>query len=241
MILFVVPAYNEEANITKLVHQTDQFARSEKLDYRLIIVDDGSVDRTASIILEQSRTFPCTLVSYRPNRGVGEAFRRGLHKALENCTPDDWIVTMEADGTSDLGILKDLMKKMDSGCESALASCYADGGGVEGTTWFRRFLSYGANTLLYIFCPIPGVRTYSSFYRVYKPSALREVLTHYGDFYVEPGFACVVELLVRLARLGKKIEEVPMLLRGQRRKGQSKMKIMNTIMGYLRIIWRTPR
>ncbi len=238
MIYFVVPAYNEELNIERQIRQTDAFAKSQGLTYRLIIVDDGSSDRTAEIVSAKASVFPCELVSYQPNQGVGEAFRRGFKKALEMATSNDWIVTLEADGTSDLGILKDLIKKIENGCDVALASVYAKGGGIEGTTQIRMFLSRCANRLLYTFCPIKGVRTYSSFYRVYRPAALREILSVYGDFYKEAGFACVVELLIRLARTGKSIEEVPMVLRGQHREGQSKMKILKTIIGYLRIISR---
>ncbi len=238
MLLFVVPAYNEEANIEALIRETHEFLSTRGLKYRLIVVDDGSRDRTAAIVGECAKKYPCEVVGYQPNRGVGEAFRRGLNRALELAGADDLIVTKEADRTSDMSILPDLLRKIGSGCDVALASCYAKGGGIEGTTWFRLLCSRCANAMIYTAFHIRGVHTYSSFYRVYRPSALRKVLARYGDYYTEPGFACVIELLVRLAKTGARIEEVPMTLVSGRRIGKSKMKVMRTVFGYFRVIGR---
>lgn len=238
MIHFVVPAFNEAENIGRLIEETDAHARTHGLDYKLIVVDDGSSDRTAEIVRECAKKWPCEVVSYQPNRGVGEAFRRGFGRALELAGDADVIVTKEADRTSDLAILDPLLGKIRSGCDVALASCYAEGGGIEGTTWYRMLLSRCANALIGTAFHIRGVHTYSSFYRVYRPSALKKVLERYGDFYDERGFACVIELLVRLSKLKMRIEEVPMVLQSQKRVGRSKMKVLQTVMGYFRVIGR---
>ena len=132
MVIFVAPAYNEEENIRRLIEETDARSRRNGLTYRLVVVDDGSSDRTAEIVKEHSLRFPCVLISYQPNRGVGEAFRQGLTHALSFATEDDVIVTEEADGTSDPGILPLLLQRIESGADVALASCYAPQGEVEG-------------------------------------------------------------------------------------------------------------
>ena len=238
MIIFVIPAYNEEKNIGRLIDETDAFVRSKGWDYRLIVVDDGSRDETASIVRQASSRLPCFLISYTPNKGVGEAFRLGLQEALAQASKTDCIVTKEADGTSDLTILEMMLQKIETGCDVALASCYAPGGAIIGATPLRRFLSRLANALIYALFPLNNVRTYSSFYRVYRPQALRKVLDVYGNFYREKGFACVLELLVRLAKIGSKIEEVPMVLQSGRRLGKSKMNVCKTILEYLRVIGR---
>lgn len=238
MIVFVVPAYNEEQNIGRLIGETDAHMRGKGLAYRLVVVDDGSSDGTAGIVRGLSASLPCEVVSYSPNKGVGEAFRRGLRRALEIASDDDVIVTKEADSTSDLAILDDLLAKIADGCDVALASCYADGGRIEGTTPFRMFLSRCANAMIDSAFHIKGIHTYSSFYRAHKPQALKKVLAKYGDFYAEPGFACVIELLVRFAKLRLRIEEVPMTLRSTKRVGKSKMKVFRTVLGYFRVTAR---
>src|SRR3989338_3974738 len=112
MIFFVVPAYNEELNIATLIEKTDSHAEKFGQEYRLIIVDDGSRDKTSEIVREKSKHLPVTLVSYQPNRGVQEAFARGLFKALESSKDADVIVTMEADGTADWEVLPVFLEKI---------------------------------------------------------------------------------------------------------------------------------
>lgn len=238
MIFFVAPAYNEEKNVGRFVDEVAAYARRKGWDWRLIVVDDGSQDRTAEIVREKIQTLPCVLVSYQPNKGVGEAFRRGFHKALALAEESDVIVSLESDGTGDLNLLPAFLEKIESGADAVLASYYAGGGKVEGTAWHRRFLSRSANLTVRGLFRLKGVHTYSSFYRAYRPAALRAVLSRYRDFFNEKGFACVVELLVRLHRLGCPIEEVPMALQGNKRVGKSKMKVLQTIWGYFCIAAR---
>jgi dolichol-phosphate mannosyltransferase len=238
LIVFVVPAYNEEKNIGRLLEDLHAHLSSTGIRYKVIVVDDGSRDGTLEVLRLKIHTHPVEIISYKPNRGVGEAFRRGFHKAIDFCEAADLIVTLEADGTSDLAVLPRMLAKIDEGHDVVLASVYAPGGRMEGTAAHRLFLSRAANALVGALFPLKHVHTYSSFYRVYRPAALQRVLNAYGDFYAEPGFACVVELLVRLAVLGARIDEVPTVLQGDRRTGKSKMKIGRTIAGYLRVIRR---
>ena len=235
MIYFVIPAFNEEANIGKLFESLDAHCRHENLLYHVIVVDDGSSDRTAEIVRQKTAAFPCSLISYSPNRGVDEAFRRGLNRALEVAGPEDVIVTSEADGTADLCILKDFLEKIKNGRDIVVASYYAEGGAVESTALYRKILSRAANFFISALFRIRGIHTFSSFYRAHRPSALKAVKERYGDFFTEKGFSCVVELLIRAHRLKLRLDEVPMVLQGGARAGKSKMKVSRTIIGYLRI------
>src|SRR5438105_4720977 len=114
MIFFVAPAYNEEQNIGRLIERTHAYCQSQKINYELIVVDDGSADNTATIVRELSSRFPCHLVSYKPNRGVDEAFRRGFHETLKRASAGDIIVTMESDGTADFSLLGPFLEKINS-------------------------------------------------------------------------------------------------------------------------------
>ena len=238
MVFLIVPAYNEEQNIGRLVEEARRFLGSQQISYRLLIVDDGSRDRTAEIVHKIPTEFSVGLISYQPNQGVQEAFRRGFQAALAEALDDDVIVTLEADGTADWNILPVFLEKISQGADVVVASYYAKGGAVQGTVWHRKALSRAGNLFIRIFLPIKGIHTYSSFYRAYRPSALRAVHKRYGDFYKETGFSCVVELLYRLHLLKLKITEVPMVLQGTARIGKSKMKVFQTILGYLRISFR---
>ncbi len=240
MVIFVSPAYNEELNIGKLIDRTHRTCADHEILYRQIIVDDGSSDETAQIVTRETKaqSLPVTLISYHPNRGAGEAFREGLVHAISIAKNWDVIVTMESDGTSDLEILPLLLKKIEQGADVVIGSCHARGGRMRGNPWHRVLLSRCANTLITSLFSMKGLKTLSSFYRAYRPSALRKVLETYGSFSEEKTFSFVVEILIRLGRLGFKIEEVPMILNNENRRGSSKMRIVENTLGYLRIIQR---
>jgi len=236
LIFFVIPAYNEQENIGALLENIRALG-FESGDYRVIVVDDGSRDRTVEIVQAVSSKVPVQVVSHPVNQGVGAVFRTGFDAALKLAAPSDVIVTMEADNTSDLAILPEMLRKVSSEADLVLASCYAPGGRIEGTNVWRKVLSWGANLLLVLAFPIQGVKTYSSFYRAYKAGMLAQAIQAYdGKMIEQPGFVCMVEVLVKMHRLGVKITEVPMVLRINMRKGASKMKVSKTIRDYIGFI-----
>lgn len=240
MIIFVIPAYNEAKNLPTLLLKTKEKMEENRLAFRILVINDGSTDGTLEVIESLKADMPVEVYSHYPNKGVGEVFRTGFRKALELAKDDDIIVTKEADNTSDLNILDELIAKIKEGNALALASCYAPKGQVKGTTPFKLFLSKAANFILKLFVPVRGIHTYSSFYRAYNAAALRKLAAFYGDKLIEEnGFECMVELLIKFSRAQEiKIAEVPMVLDGSKRAGKSKMRILRTIRGFLRVIFR---
>ena len=236
MIIFLVPAYNEEENIGLLIQRIQEKMNDLGYQYRMIIVDDGSTDGTKAVVQHAAVEAPIELLSYFPNRGVGEAFRVGFRHAVRLARDGDIIISKEADNTSDLGILDLMLSKIEDGYDLVLASCYAETGKVVGTTWDRVILSSGANLLCKWLLPVKGIHTFSSFYRAHKAELLRLSYQVYGDALIEEsGFACMVEMLVKMAYLNPKIGEVPMVLRADLRSGTSKMKRWKTTRAYLRL------
>jgi glycosyltransferase involved in cell wall biosynthesis len=76
------PAYNDSGTIASLVIAARQAARSLTPDYEIIIVNDGSADRTAEIADELARTYPDVRVVHHPrNRGYGGALQSGFAAA----------------------------------------------------------------------------------------------------------------------------------------------------------------
>jgi len=240
MIIFVIPAYNEADNIRSLLTKTDRKMRDENLAYKIIIINDGSTDGTVKVVESFQARIPAKIYSHYPNKGVGEAFRAGFRHALEESSDNDIIITKEADNTSDLNIAAKLVEKIGQGYDLALASCYAKEGRVLGTTFYRLILSRTANFILKLFIPIKNVNTFSSFYRAYRAKSLRDLQHVYQDKLIEQGgFECMVELLMKFARDNRfKIAEVPMILNGHVREGKSKMKVIKTIKGFLKVIYK---
>ncbi len=239
MLTFVIPALNEEQNLPHLFSSIERASRAIGEEYRIVLVNDGSTDGTVALVEQSARALPIVVLSQERNKGVGPAFDLGFRHIASTVGKKDLIVTMEADNTSDLAILRELVLLVEKEeCDVALASCYATGGAVVGASLIRRILSSLGNGVLRLAFPI-RIRTWSSFYRVYRGETLKRCYEVYGDnLFEEPGFACVVELLVKMRAIGLTFKEVPMVLRPQKRIGSSKMKIVRNILAYLRIVYR---
>lgn len=236
MNLFVVPAYNEEGNLPQLIDDLE--SRPELWEGgRVILVDDGSQDDTADMAEAYLGPLPIEVIRFETNQGPGRAFDRGFRRALELAPEDGLVVTLEADSTSDLDAVEEMLATARSGADVVLAS-HHDGGELVNVRAHRRFLSRAA---AYAVRRTAGLdaRTVSSFFRVYRASALRAAYRAHGDSLIrEAGFACKAELLIKLDRMQARIAEVPVALDWSRREGESKMRVLPTVGGYARMMMR---
>ena len=135
MIRFVVPVYNEEQNVARLL--ADLRPRAAELGARVVIVDDGSTDRTAALIEEHRGDLHLAVVRHKVNRGLGTALNSGIRAALGEASDDDAIVTIEGDNTSDLDDLPEMLRRFEAGADIVLASVYAPGGQIIGVAGWR--------------------------------------------------------------------------------------------------------
>jgi dolichol-phosphate mannosyltransferase len=231
--LFVVPAFNEEANLPRLFADLESRPALFPPGSRLFIVDDGSQDDTAAIVDRYSGPLPAEVIRLGRNQGPGAAFRAGFAAALEECDGEALVVTLEADTTSDLDALPEMIRRAYTGAELVLASWV-----MVNVSRTRRILSEGAAKVINRILGVDA-KTVSSFYRVYRASTLRAAAARYGDALIrEPGFACKAELLSKLSSMSVRIEEVDVGLDTSRRVGDSKMPILRTIFHYWRLMAR---
>jgi dolichol-phosphate mannosyltransferase len=235
--VFVVPAYNEQENLPRLLADLERRPALFPPGSRVVIVDDGSEDATTALVRSYAGPLTVELVELGRNQGPGAAFRAGFAAALRGCPDDALVVTLEADTTSDLGRLPSMLERAAAGAELVLASVHG-GGRMLNVPHSRRVLSKAAGAMVRLALGVDA-RTVSSFFRVYHASLLRSALERYGDDFIrEPGFACKAELLAKLAALGARIEEVPVDLDAGARVGASRMPVLQTMLGYSRLIVR---
>jgi dolichol-phosphate mannosyltransferase len=234
-VQFVIPAYNEVENVPGLL--ADLAPRVRELGARVILVDDGSTDGTWEAVTAHAECLPLTVVRHERNRGMGAALGSGLSAALNRASPDEPIVTLEADNTSDLDDLPRLLARYDDGFDVVLASVHAPGGALLGVDPWRRVASRMASNALRLLAGLGDIHTVSSLYRVYRTRALRSAIGCNGSPLVrERGFAASVELLLRLHEAGARIAEVPTVNDWSRRQGRSKLRPGPTAIAYLRLI-----
>jgi len=228
-IVAVLPAYNEEAGIANLLMRIRNSMCEASLDFEIIVVDDGSRDRTRQVLDECALTVPLIICSHTVNLGLGAAIRDGLYAAAERAREDDIIVTMDADETHSPGLILRMVRMIQEGFDVVIASRYQPGSRVLGVSFFRKLMSFGASFLFRIMFPTPGVRDFTCGYRAYRAGILKKAIAHYGTSFVDQnGFQCMVDIILKLRKLDVIIGEVPMLLRYDLKAGESKMRVYNT-------------
>jgi dolichol-phosphate mannosyltransferase len=237
MAVFVIPAFNEEANVPRLLADLEARPDLWRDGGWVVLVDDGSTDDTIAAARTHDGDLPVEVLPLVRNQGPGKAFDRGFRRALTFCSTDELIVTLESDTTSDLDSLEAMLAAARDGADVVLASHHGDGG-LANVSRHRRFLSRAASSVIRRGGGLDA-STVSSFFRVYRASVLHRGYDAYGDAFIrERGFACKAEILMKLSRLGITIAEVPVVLDWSRREGASKMKVLPTMGGYARLMAR---
>lgn len=239
-VWIVLPAYNEADNLPALLGRFRELAdEAYRLEVRVLIVDDGSTDDTAAVALREARSLPVEVVRNETNRGLAETFMRGMTEAARRATPGEIVVCMDADNSHVPGQILRMVREIQEGRDVVIASRYRPGSVVKGVPRLRRFLSRGMSILFRIVFPVEGVRDYSCGYRAYRAEFLQEALEDQGErLFAQDGFACMVGILLHLARADAVFGEVPLVLRYDQKLGESKMNVGRTVLRTLHLLVR---
>jgi dolichol-phosphate mannosyltransferase len=232
----VLPAYNEAAGLPSLLRRIAEVAHTEQVT--AWVVDDGSSDGTQEVATGVDG-LDVRLVRHPVNLGLGQAVQTGLRSALDDADEDDFIVVMDADDTHDPALITKLGNEILAGADVVICSRFVAGGDDRTAPLFRRMLSRGAAVLFRRVLGLVDVHDFTSGFRAYRVSLLTRASTHWGERLVEErGFACMVELLLKLRHCHPVITEVPLELRYDRKQGPSKLKLRRTVVQYVRLLMR---
>ena len=242
--IVALPAFNEEASISLLLDSYMSLIRDHaELNLRIVVVNDGSTDRTLEILQSYKDKLPLEIVNHERNRGLGEAIRTCLKEAVKRSASDnDIIVCMDSDNTHLPQYIPSLVERIKQGADIAIASRFQPGSRELGVPFIRRVYSRAARLLFTLFLRLPGVRDYTCGFRAYRASLVRKALDEYGDRIISRnGFACTDDLLVCLAIFTDRISEIPFVLRYDNKKGRSKLPLFLTIRETLRLLFSAQR
>lgn len=235
----VLPAYNEADNLGDLLRGIAVTMAGEGWPYRVVVVDDGSADATATVAREHATAMPLELLVHERNQGLGPTIRDGLRHAAEAAGPADVIVSMDADNSHLPGLIPSLVRRVRAGQDVVIASRYQRGSQIRGVPAGRVLVSLVASWLFRLVFPIRWVRDYTCGYRAYRAEVLRRAFADLGDGFIDqPGFQCMVDILLKLARRGCLFDEAPMVLRYDQKIGPSKMNVRGTIAATLKLMLR---
>jgi dolichol-phosphate mannosyltransferase len=188
-ISIVAPAYNEEAAIEPFVRGVAEVLKQSFKTWEIIIVNDGSKDRTAEFLRRLEREYSrLVVVTHLSNRGLGAGLETGFRNAK-----GEIIVTMDADGTHDPRLIPRLYSEIENGTDVAVASRYVDGGGMIGVPCWRRLISTAGNRIIGAISGWP-VKDGTSGYRAYRSNLVKNLCT------LRRGFEVQGDILIRLAK-----------------------------------------
>ncbi len=192
----VVPVYNEDASVIQVLGEL------ERLVDQIVVVEDGSTDRSRELIIGWARhRRSAHVIFFAQNRGLSAAYYAAFKEiaglvAAGQLSADDLIITVDADGQHDPADLDRLTRRVtDNGFDAAVARRDLSGynllkrAGNNLLTWWATFWA--------------GMRFYDveSGYRVFKAGPLIDALHYYHGYR----YSETVEVAVVLPRLGYRI------------------------------------
>lgn len=229
-IILVLPAFNEERNLGSLLDKIEKQLNEARLPFHVIVVDDGSTDRTPTIIRQFGDRVPITSLRHPVNLGLGRTIADGLRAAADIAGDDDVVISMDADETHPPGLMPRMFRAIREGHDVVIASRYQPGSRICGLSARRRLTSLAASLVARIAFPTSGVRDFTCGYRAYSGKALRLAYREYGTSLADQrGFQCMIDILLKMRLLPLVFGEVPLVLRYDLKKGPSKLPTTATI------------
>ncbi len=225
-VWIMLPAYNEENSIPLMFPKIDKVLEGKGLDYRIVVIEDGSVDGTAQVLEKMRVDYPLDIVTHKINRGLGETERDVFEYVAEHADDDDIIVRLDCDDTHEPKYILALIDKLNQGYDVVNTSRFQPGGGQRGVNAYRAFISYGANLFMKLIFNIQGVRDYSCGFRAYRVMVIKDAVRIFGNGFIQLkglGFTATLETIVKLKLLGCRFAEVPFVLRYDKKVSPSKM------------------
>ncbi|MBE6512693.1 MAG: glycosyltransferase family 2 protein [Methanobrevibacter olleyae] len=191
-VVAIIPAYNEEKALADVVGKT-----LEHVD-EVIVVDDGSSDKTSEVAIEAG----ARVIKHSVNLGKGEALKSGF-KAIGD---DSIIITIDGDGQHNPNEIPDLIKPIiDDAADLVNGSRYMNGP-EENTPAYRRVGQKVLDIATNISAGTKVTDSQSGF-RAFSPKS-KNVFR-----FKDTGFGIESEMLVDAAEAGLKIVEVPITVR----------------------------
>jgi glycosyltransferase involved in cell wall biosynthesis len=200
--LIIIPAYNEEGSIGAVVESI----RKHTVDADILVVNDGSRDRTARVARESG----AMVINLPYNMGIGSAVQSGFLFAKEKGY--HFAVQVDGDGQHPASEIPRLLAALENGVEMAIGSRF-----VQLTGYRPPFLrALGIKVFAFLVSFIVGKRVYdtTSGFRAIGRKALLLLTETYPHDYPE------VEALITLHRHGMSFVEVPVEM-NYRQEGKS--------------------
>lgn len=184
----VLPAYNEEENVERVFDDVSSYFKN-KFDFEVIIVNDGSTDKTGKILDRLKKNKFLKVVTHKTKKGYSRALLSGFNKAGK-----DFIFYMDADGQFDV---KDFDKALPFLGKYDMVIGYRE---KRADPFARKIFSSGFNILFKLLTGI-NVKDVDCGFKIFRSSLINK-----SDFFSERSIDA--ELIINAKLNGFKIKEI---------------------------------
>src|SRR4030042_3147810 len=202
MISIIIAAYNEEKRIRPSLFKVKDYLIGLNMDYEIIVVDDGSTDRTGEVVKDLTPDIPnLKLIGYEINRGKGHALRKGVLASRGEA-----VLLTDADLSTPIEELSKLLPLIyDNKCDVAIGSrALALSEIIEKQPWWRQSMGKLFNKIVKVLI-VDDFRDTQCGFKVFSGDAARNL---FSQAQIDR-FAYDVEILALAKKKGYRILEVP--------------------------------
>jgi dolichyl-phosphate beta-glucosyltransferase len=221
----VVPAFNEASRIQATLEQLTAYLGGQPWDWEVRVVDDGSADRTADIVLAASGANPRIVLQREPHRGKGGAVTAGLLAAR-----GDYRFICDADLSMPPAELPRFLPPVLDGFDVAIATREGPGARRVGEPWRRhavgRIFNFAIRWLV-----VPGIADTQCGFKMFTADSVRAIFPH----VTIAGWAFDVEVLCIAREHNLRIVEVPI---EWHHRSESQLSVLRDSWGMLRDLFR---
>lgn len=186
------PAYNEQDNIVQTVEDAVSVLKSLDLEWEILIINDGSKDRTVEEAEKLEKKYPqVRLVNHPKNMGYGQALKTGFTEAKY-----PWVVFLDSDGQFKFEEIKELLKYTD---EADVILGYRLN---RADPFQRRIFTWGWKMLAMVLLGL-NVKDYSCGFKLIKRQVFEDISPIESEEKVTQ-----IEMLIKAKRKGYKFAEV---------------------------------
>lgn len=209
--LVVIPAYNEEQNIDKVIKNLKD--KAPYVDY--LIINDCSKDGTEKLCRQQGYNY----ISLPINLGIGGGVQAGYKYALEQ--EYDIVVQHDGDGQHDPAYIKDVIEPIEDGeADIVIGSRFINKEGFQSTG--SRRIGIKILSLLIKICSGANIKDVTSGFRAVNRQYIEFYSHYYPADYPEP------EAIADASLNGARIKEIPVIMK-ERESGVSSINLKRSI------------
>lgn len=200
----IIPAYNEEKTITTTLRDIDKHLSKQGYDYEIVVVNDGSKDRTSEVINKLKPEMKnLRLIDNKKNQGKAGVTRQGLMESK-----GDYRLFMDADNATTVNHVDKMWPLFEQGYDIVIGS--RDSKDAEGAkqavpqSFLKRMMGNAGNLVIQIVA-VRGIWDTQCGFKAFKKEVVEDIMPRMKI----TGWGFDIEILAVARKLGYKIGIIP--------------------------------